>query len=197
MAAIPASHAAVTFVTGTTNATRIGDASTTGITDAHGAATGTFNTTAGTGSAGVSFDLTITASNTLHNQSGGLGVDGGSAVAGIDNNNTAGPQEWITLGISNFSGLAAGETLVITQVELSFGGNGGETYTINGGSDIAFVTEPESIDIPDGATVTIGAGSAGDTKFAISSFTVEAVPEPSSTALIGLGGLALILRRRK
>jgi len=33
--------------------------------------------------------------------------------------------------------------------------------------------------------------------FQVSGNTLSLVPEPSSTALLGLGGLALILRRRK
>jgi len=37
-------------------------------------------------------------------------------------------------------------------------------------------------------------GAAGNARFAT---TFETVPEPSSTALLGLGGLALIMRRRK
>ncbi len=43
-------------------------------------------------------------------------------------------------------------------------------------------------------TFTLNGASTGS---AISAFTNEAVPEPSTTALLGLGGLALILRRRK
>lgn len=39
--------------------------------------------------------------------------------------------------------------------------------------------------------------SDGGTAHVINGFTVTAVPEPSSTALLGLGGFALILRRRK
>ncbi|MEZ7957082.1 MAG: PEP-CTERM sorting domain-containing protein [Rubritalea sp.] len=38
-------------------------------------------------------------------------------------------------------------------------------------------------------------GLAGTTS--IDNFSITAVPEPSSTALLGLGGLALIMRRRK
>ena len=38
-------------------------------------------------------------------------------------------------------------------------------------------------------------GTAG--RSAINGFEISAVPEPSTTALLGLGGLALILRRRK
>jgi hypothetical protein len=57
-------------------------------------------------------------------------------------------------------------------------------------------TTPTAIDSLDlTATGTAGGdinyfGIGGD-------FTVDVVPEPSSTALLGLGGLALILRRRK
>lgn len=43
----------------------------------------------------------------------------------------------------------------------------------------------------DGLYVRSGAGNHSD------NFTVTSVPEPSSAALLGLGGLALILRRRK
>ncbi len=38
---------------------------------------------------------------------------------------------------------------------------------------------------------------AGDNTVNYSNIVVDAVPEPSTTALLGLGGLALILRRRK
>ncbi|WP_227021629.1 PEP-CTERM sorting domain-containing protein [Oceaniferula marina] len=41
------------------------------------------------------------------------------------------------------------------------------------------------------------AGNSGDGRTPINGFVIVAVPEPSSSALIGLGGLALILRRRK
>lgn len=50
-------------------------------------------------------------------------------------------------------------------------------------SDVTFTNTPG------GDAININSISGG--------FTVTAVPEPSSTALLGLGGLALILRRRK
>lgn len=40
-------------------------------------------------------------------------------------------------------------------------------------------------------------GSGSRDEFALDDVSVDAVPEPSSTALLGLGGLALLLRRRK
>lgn len=42
----------------------------------------------------------------------------------------------------------------------------------------------------------LGGGAGGD-RVGFNDFQFNAVPEPSSTALLGLGGLALILRRRK
>lgn len=39
--------------------------------------------------------------------------------------------------------------------------------------------------------------SAGSNRPAVNGVQIDAVPEPSTTALLGLGGLALILRRRK
>ncbi|MBT8036430.1 MAG: PEP-CTERM sorting domain-containing protein [Verrucomicrobiae bacterium] len=54
-------------------------------------------------------------------------------------------------------------------------------------------------DVAAGTDITFGyLGGAGGGE-ELSSFTITAapVPEPSSTALLGLGGLALILRRRK
>lgn len=44
---------------------------------------------------------------------------------------------------------------------------------------------------------TTGAGGDGSNRGSIAGFQIVQVPELSSTALLGLGGLALILRRRK
>ncbi len=45
--------------------------------------------------------------------------------------------------------------------------------------------------------VIAGASNNGSARAPIAGFIIETVPEPSTTALLGLGGLALILRRRK
>ena len=191
-------QAAVTFDLGNGEIS----ASTVGLNDANAFATGAFTTAAVGGSAGISFDFTISTTNGgLAPQDTALGVAGGTAGSGLDNSNGAGPQETMTFTISNFSGLGAGETLAIIGVGISFGNNGGEVYTINGGPDTAFVGgTPQAIDTPDGVSVTIGAGSTGDTRFAIDTFTVEvvsAVPEPSGVSLLGLAAMGLLGRRRR
>ena len=198
LAAATSSQAAVTFDLGNGEIS----SSTVGLNDAHVNATGTFTTTAVGGSAGISFDFTIaTTDGGLAPQDTALGVSGGTAGSGLDNNNANGPQETMTFTISNFAGLGAGETLAIIGVGISFGNNGGEVYTINGGPDTAFVGgTPQAIDTPDGVSVTIGAGSTGDTRFAIDTFTVEvvsAVPEPSGVSLLGLAAMGLLGRRRR
>ncbi len=68
-------------------------------------------------------------------------------------------------------------------------------------SDI-FADPLSGLVITAGTDITFTAlGAAGDTNLRIDEFTVDTIPtvipEPSSTALLGLGGLALILRRRK
>ena len=42
-----------------------------------------------------------------------------------------------------------------------------------------------------------GSVQGNNVGFTINSATVEVVPEPSSTALLGLGGLALLARRKR
>jgi len=173
----------------------------TTINDAGAYTSGSFITTAPGGSAGVSFDLVVTAfSGTVISQPAGTGVSGGTASSGIDNNNASGPQESLTLTISNFQGLAAGETLVITNVGTQFGFSP-EVYTVNGGANAAFSSNSVFvIDVPDGVDVTIGAGSTGDTRFVLDNFTVAVAPVPEPTTALGLLGLvtgAFFRRRRR
>lgn len=65
--------------------------------------------------------------------------------------------------------------------------------TNNGTYTLAFTTTDANASLS--LTLDSVSGDAGSGF--ISGYTFETVPEPSSTALLGLGGLALILRRRR
>lgn len=59
------------------------------------------------------------------------------------------------------------------------------------GGEISFLADATDAGVLDGGADTDGR------RFHLNGFQIESVPEPSSAALLGLGGLALILRRRK
>lgn len=73
------------------------------------------------------------------------------------------------------------------------------TISANGSSAMTFRSIDLAAETGGAADVKIRfIGGAGTTNgILIDDVTIASVPEPSSTALIGLGGLALILRRRK
>ena len=86
------------------------------------------------------------------------------------------------------------------EAVLSFAG--GNSYELNtttalSGADDFNIGESFTA----GQLITLQISSSPDAlvgeNFSLESFTINTVPEPSSTALLGLGGLALILRRRK
>jgi len=64
-----------------------------------------------------------------------------------------------------------------------------ENVEANGSGEISFLADALDND-------ELFAGSLAR-RFHLNGFQIESVPEPSTTALLGLGGLALILRRRK
>ena len=65
-----------------------------------------------------------------------------------------------------------------------------------GGSNVVAGNQTTSAGLWNGSTFG-GSGSTLRPFYAISGVFTVAVPEPSSTALLGLGGLALMLRRRR
>jgi hypothetical protein len=101
---------------------------------------------------------------------------------------------WTTV-LSN--AVTFGDTTTFSMTINDYGA--GFSYDLNVGGNIA----SGLTDVQDGvlndfdqlafATASLASGST----FEFDNVSVEAVPEPSTTALIGLGGLALILRRRK
>jgi len=163
-------------------------------------------TMAGLSDGGVTFDaaLTVVGSADLDIISTGLGVLGG----GTDLVN-AGEFLTFTMAVSNVSGgtinfdgftdvdfnnLGATDaaTLSLDASEATSGDNffttatGAENVDISGISPIAF-----------SAIANASASNSFRIDDVTGSFTGTVVPEPSSTALLGLGGLVLILRRRK
>ncbi|QTN32395.1 PEP-CTERM sorting domain-containing protein [Akkermansiaceae bacterium] len=185
----------------TTQLTQVNPAASinvTGIGESTSYTSGTFTTTGGP----ITFDLGITASSTIQGQNLGFGVNGGSASVGVDNNVNGSALESMTFTISNFSGLGVGETLEITSISILFADTN-ESYTINGGSSTLFAvsasTGSQAIDVTGtGTTLAFGAGTSGDTRFAIDGITVSviAIPEPS-TSLIALAGVGLLAFRRR
>ena len=148
---------------------------------------------------GGTFDVTIDAT-----QTGGTGSRlngfGNWSVSGGANDIHIDPGETMTLTVSvgNYGGgLTAGDVQLDGFTTLRLGGHGnGEDGTIqHGGADIS-MTNNDNYNVTGNAITVVSEGTYNIQGYDIQ-FTVEAVPEPSSTALLGLGGLALILRRRK
>ena len=97
----------------------------------------------------------------------------------------------------NLSGGGVGGSNTANAVTSFVGGTSGtfsQTYDISGfgGGDFSIADVSNVL-----AVFTVNADAAGDGAISIDNFNMTAVPEPSSTALLGLGGLALMLRRKR
>ncbi len=97
-------------------------------------------------------------------------------------------------GIGTFTVTGPGTTLVSGGVATL---NNAQSFTVFYPSNVSYVGAliGSNINVNDSGTqVQYTATANGATA---QSLTFNQVPEPSSTALLGLGGIALILRRRK
>lgn len=120
-------------------------------------------------------------------------------------------------GAINFTGLTSGQDYLIqftfsdNRANLS-GGTSGDVFNLWGNGDGSGSADFTTVDVLNDAQLVTGRFTASGTTqdFYIDqqtnvgtfdgffgSMQLRAVPEPSSTALLGLGGLALIMRRRK
>ncbi|MBJ7285987.1 MAG: hypothetical protein JHD00_12900 [Akkermansiaceae bacterium] len=128
-------------------------------------------------SAGISFDLTITALNattglTVAHHADGIGVSGGSEIEIDNRNNTnAADDESLVFTLSNVTGLAVGQSLLVSGIGARSGSN----------------TTTKQYAIYDGTT-SVSSGSFTATSFAISvpnltSAKITATGPTSGTAL--------------
>ena len=76
-------------------------------------------------------------------------------------------------------------------------GDGTGLMSGNVGTSTSFIGTFTTGAAEDSITLRSFTSPSGDSGVSISALQIRAVPEPSSAALLGLGGLALILRRRK
>jgi len=115
----------------------------------------------------------------------------------------------LTQSLSSFT-LNAGDTVTVTFDLWSTNAGNGSTFTTNfAGLGVQTATgvapngaaAAQSIEFTAISTITsadlVFASTAGGHQYRLDNVAVSFVPEPSSAALLGLGGLALILRRRK
>ena len=154
----------------------------------------------------ISFDYSVASGDKLYAHLWGMtGIsddDGqivsnieGSANGNVTLNATAGDTDELTtynLKDGAASGFGAASTAL--SGELTGTGTYSKTFSISG-LGIAGVTTAADLDYYLIQFAQEEDGLAGTTS--IDNFSITAVPEPSSTALLGLGGLALIMRRRK
>lgn len=105
-----------------------------------------------------------------------------------------------TYALSGFNlGAATGVSISYSVDNLTYGPASAYIFTDGGNGAIAHTTGSTATNARYVQLAFDGTPTVGD-KWGLTEISIDgvaAVPEPSSTALLGLGGLALLLRRRK
>jgi len=129
--------------------------------------------------------------------------------------NNSNLEDWLN---NNATGAGAGITLTFSGLDdsLTYNLNIGTAWILNPDLDVNYAADGQnftndsdvsakaygdllglSTDGSGNLVITVSSDSTSRNDAAVSALVLTAVPEPSSAALLGLGGLALILRRRK
>ncbi len=156
-------------------------------------------------------DLTVTG---LHASGGNLGSPnitlGGTAAdrtnlnALLDDTNFGSGQDGTTVALSI---AVPNGTYNVQYITGSSNNRENELFDTNGGGSVSLGSYTGGGNFLITGTVTttdgtldldiFGSAGSGDGRPIIAGLIINAVPEPSTTALLGLGGLALVFRRRK
>ncbi|MBT8043929.1 MAG: PEP-CTERM sorting domain-containing protein [Verrucomicrobiae bacterium] len=142
--------------------------------------------------------LTITPSqNDISYTTTGLGIDTGGTLDAVGDALTFSFNREVSLDFLDMGSFTGSGGVGEDSVSVSFS-NSNPTINLVGG-DFENNTS-DTINFSSGNTLAANESftiSRVDGSFTIQGFDVTAVPEPSSVTLIGLGGLALLMRRRK
>ncbi len=161
-----------------------------------GSALASRSLTGGDLSAGQTISMDLGHSNLVNGSVGIDLTDGGATVFTL--RFVGGTSNWVINdggGGGEFGagqGFSANTSLTFT---FTYEGSNDYSYTFGSGSGDNF-TATNTISGVDGIKLFTFSQGSGE-NFGANNLVVTAVPEPSSAALLGLGGLALIMRRRK
>lgn len=143
--------------------------------------------------------LTIDARTNGNFSQYGLSGDGATLLFGFGINFNASGQYFVMLNGSrtNVGGSTSGDAVKTLSLELDSATGSAQLY-VDGAATGSAITSSSGANL---INELVGADTLyhrSNSQFVgAGSYTIEGTPEPSSVALLGLGGLALVLRRRK